>query len=69
MFADNSFWNSLQKCCAPTIFSLRLAVGKWAVLFCPLFHTPPGIFRAPSAVPQEIPKQVFMNAEAIRLAG
>ena len=45
-----------------------MAVGKWAGFFCPLFHSLPGIFRVPSAVPQEILKQVFMNAEAIRLA-
>lgn len=44
-----------------------VAVGKWAVLFCPLFHSLPGIFRLPSAVPQEILKQVVMNAKAIRL--
>jgi hypothetical protein len=43
-------------------------VGKWAVLFCPLFHSLSGIFRIPSAIPQEIPKRVVINAEAIRLA-
>jgi len=45
-----------------------VAVGKWAVQFCPLSHSLPGIFRVPSAIPQEIPKQVVINAEVIRLA-